>query len=79
MGPTAAFGATRRLVQASWASTWEEHLARESVTIARAATSAEGLEGLAAFLGKRPPDYRWSAETPVSHLDTPTTKKHPNA
>jgi 2-(1,2-epoxy-1,2-dihydrophenyl)acetyl-CoA isomerase len=78
-GPTAAFGVTRRLVQEGWSSTWREQLARESVSIASAATSSEGIEGMAAFLGKRKPSYFSVAEEPSAHQDISTTKEHPHA
>lgn len=78
-GPTAAFGATRRLIQAGWSSTWQEQLARESVSIASAATSAEGIEGLAAFLGKRRPCYRPVADESSIRQEISMTKEHPHA
>ncbi|MFE3138665.1 enoyl-CoA hydratase/isomerase family protein [Streptomyces scopuliridis] len=56
-GPTAAFGATRRLVAAGLTSDLGPQLDRETRALAAAAASAEGREGVAAFLGKRPPDF----------------------
>ncbi|MFI0820901.1 enoyl-CoA hydratase/isomerase family protein [Streptomyces sp. NPDC021098] len=56
-GPTAAFGATRRLVAAGLTDGLGPHLDREARAIAAAAASETGREGVAAFLGKRPPDF----------------------
>ncbi|MFD5063669.1 MULTISPECIES: enoyl-CoA hydratase/isomerase family protein [unclassified Streptomyces] len=56
-GPTAAFGATRRLVAAGLTADLGPHLDREARALAAAAVSPEGREGVAAFLGKRAPDY----------------------
>ncbi|MFI0777476.1 enoyl-CoA hydratase/isomerase family protein [Streptomyces sp. NPDC021212] len=60
-GPTAAFGAIRRLVAAGLTADLGAHLDREAHTIAAAATSAAGREGVAAFLGKRAPDFTRAA------------------
>jgi 2-(1,2-epoxy-1,2-dihydrophenyl)acetyl-CoA isomerase len=57
-GPTRAFGMTRRLVAAGLTSDLSTHLDRESRSIAASATSAEGVEGVAAFLEKRRPRFR---------------------
>jgi 2-(1,2-epoxy-1,2-dihydrophenyl)acetyl-CoA isomerase len=54
-GPAGAFGAVKRLV--GEAGGFEAQLARESRSIASRATTAEGREGIAAFLEKRPPRY----------------------
>ncbi|WP_425826463.1 enoyl-CoA hydratase-related protein [Streptomyces fractus] len=56
-GPTAAFGATRRLVDAGLTEVLGPHLDREARALAAAAASAEGREGVAAFLGKRAPEF----------------------
>ncbi|MFE6157312.1 enoyl-CoA hydratase/isomerase family protein [Streptomyces sp. NPDC056486] len=56
-GPTAAFGATRRLVSAGLTSELGPHLDREARALATAAGGEEGREGVAAFLGKRAPDF----------------------
>ncbi|MEW2626139.1 enoyl-CoA hydratase-related protein [Streptomyces sp. NPDC048106] len=56
-GPTAALGVTRRLVATGLISDLGPHLDREARALATAATSAEGGEGVAAFLGKRPPEF----------------------
>lgn len=56
-GPTAAFGATRRLVAAGLSADLGPHLDREARALASAAASDTGREGVAAFLGKRAPDF----------------------
>ncbi|MFI6693414.1 enoyl-CoA hydratase-related protein [Streptomyces sp. NPDC050433] len=62
-GPTAAFGATRRLVAAGLTSDLGPQLDREARTLAAAAASDEGREGVAAFLGKRAPDFTRTTST----------------
>jgi 2-(1,2-epoxy-1,2-dihydrophenyl)acetyl-CoA isomerase len=52
-GPTAAFGATRRLVAAGLSSALDPHLDREAAALAAAAVSPEGRAGVAAFLDRR--------------------------
>ncbi|MFH8572974.1 enoyl-CoA hydratase/isomerase family protein [Streptomyces sp. NPDC017993] len=56
-GPTAAFGATRRLVASGLTDDLGPHLDREGGALAAAAVSDEGREGVAAFLGKRASDF----------------------
>ncbi|MFC6065296.1 enoyl-CoA hydratase/isomerase family protein [Streptomyces ochraceiscleroticus] len=56
-GPTGAFGATRRLVAAGQSADLAAHLDREARALAAAAASDEGREGVAAFLGKRAPEF----------------------
>ena len=53
-GATAAFGTTRRLVSAGLTAGLDHQLDREAEELGAAAVSAEGREGVAAFLGKRP-------------------------
>lgn len=55
-GPLGAFGVTKRLLAQSLGAL-ESHMALESQTIARQAASAEGREGIGAFLEKRKPKY----------------------
>ncbi|HPF26964.1 MAG TPA: enoyl-CoA hydratase/isomerase family protein [Steroidobacteraceae bacterium] len=55
-GPTHAFGESKRLLAQSMGAL-ESHMALESQTIARQAASAEGREGIGAFLEKRKPKY----------------------
>ncbi len=56
-GPTAAYGAVKRLLLASTGETLESQMDAESREIARAATSADGIEGVAAFVDKRSPAF----------------------
>ena len=53
-----AFGAAKRLLVDSFGATLEEQLARETEALARSAAHPDGLEGLAAFRGKRSPVFR---------------------
>ncbi len=55
-GPTGAFGAVKRLLAESEPGL-EAQLGREARSIAARAASAEGREGIAAFLAKRAPRY----------------------
>jgi 2-(1,2-epoxy-1,2-dihydrophenyl)acetyl-CoA isomerase len=56
-GATGAFGALKRLLGEAQPG-FEGQLARESRSIASRATTAEGREGIAAFLEKRAPTFR---------------------
>jgi 2-(1,2-epoxy-1,2-dihydrophenyl)acetyl-CoA isomerase len=56
-GPTGAYAAAKRLLHTSLEETLETHLAAEAEAIANAAGTADGAEGIAAFLGKRPPSF----------------------
>ena len=55
-GPKHAFGKPKRLV-AGASGALESHMVLESQTIARQAGTAEGREGIQAFLDKRKPQY----------------------
>jgi len=55
-GPVGAFGAVKRLL-AEAEPGFDAQLGRESRSIALRAATAEGAEGIAAFLGKRPPRF----------------------
>ena len=55
-GPIKAFGQTKRLMALSLGPL-ESQLAMESETIATQAASAEGIEGITAFLDKRRPSF----------------------
>lgn len=55
-GPKGAFGKTKRLIAGSLGAL-EHQLSLESQTIAAQAASAEGTEGIKAFLEKRKPQY----------------------
>ncbi|QUC60135.1 enoyl-CoA hydratase/isomerase family protein [Streptomyces sp. A2-16] len=56
-GATEAYGTTRRLVGRALTAGLDEHLDAEARLLAEAAVSAEGREGVAAFLGGRRPDF----------------------
>ncbi|MPY50384.1 enoyl-CoA hydratase [Streptomyces sp. K1PN6] len=56
-GPTAAFGATRRLVASGFTVDLGPHLDQEARALAAAAVSDTGREGVAAFLAKRTPEF----------------------
>jgi 2-(1,2-epoxy-1,2-dihydrophenyl)acetyl-CoA isomerase len=55
-GPLGAFGAVKRLLAEAQPG-WEAQLDRESRSIAARGASAEGREGIAAFLDKRAPRF----------------------
>jgi 2-(1,2-epoxy-1,2-dihydrophenyl)acetyl-CoA isomerase len=55
-GAAGAYGATKRLLASSLGA-FESQMLLESETIARHAVGAEGAEGIAAFLGKRKPQF----------------------
>ncbi len=57
-GPTLAFGVTKRLLQSGFAESLETQMEHEAQGIAAMAKTADGREGMAAFLGKRAPSYR---------------------
>lgn len=56
-GPTAAFGAVRRLIEADGGAALRSHLGAEAESISRLGASADGQEGIAAFLEKRRPRF----------------------
>jgi 2-(1,2-epoxy-1,2-dihydrophenyl)acetyl-CoA isomerase len=56
-GPVGAYGAVKRLMAESEPG-FEAQLCRESRSIAARGATAEGREGISAFLEKRPPKYR---------------------
>ncbi len=55
-GPASAFGATKRLIAHSLGAL-ESQMVLESETIATQAASADAIEGIGAFLGKRKPRF----------------------
>lgn len=56
-GPTAAFGAAKRLLVAGAASSLEAAMEAESFAIARQSLHPEAVEGIDAFLNKRAPEF----------------------
>ncbi len=57
-GPTRSFGTVKRLLLASLGESLETQMESESRGIASAAASADGREGVAAFLEKRKPEFK---------------------
>lgn len=56
-GPAGALAATKALVRASAANPLEHQLERETAALAAAAGTTDAVEGIAAFLAKRPPEF----------------------
>ena len=56
-GPTRSFGVTKRLIHDSLTRSYPEHLAAEGEALSASAATADGIEGLAAFLERRPPGF----------------------
>ena len=54
---TGALGAAKRLLHGGWTETLESQMENETQTIAARASSADGREGIAAFLEKRAPKF----------------------
>jgi 2-(1,2-epoxy-1,2-dihydrophenyl)acetyl-CoA isomerase len=57
-GPARAFGSVKRLLQASSTASLLEQLDAEACEIAANAASADGREGVSAFLARRAPEFR---------------------
>ncbi len=57
-GAIGAFGRTKRLMHSGLTATLESQMEEETQSIAASAMSAEGREGIAAFLEKRDPQFR---------------------
>jgi 2-(1,2-epoxy-1,2-dihydrophenyl)acetyl-CoA isomerase len=57
-GPTRSFGVAKRLLLSGVTESLESQMERESRGIAAMVGSADGQEGIAAFLGKRLPEFR---------------------
>jgi 2-(1,2-epoxy-1,2-dihydrophenyl)acetyl-CoA isomerase len=57
-GPTLAHGAIKQLLNGSFDQTLESQMELEARAIAGLALSADGQEGIAAFLAKRKPEFR---------------------
>jgi 2-(1,2-epoxy-1,2-dihydrophenyl)acetyl-CoA isomerase len=60
LGPTLAFGETKRLILAGATESLESQMERESRAIAAMSRTADGTEGLAAFIAKRKPRFQGS-------------------
>jgi 2-(1,2-epoxy-1,2-dihydrophenyl)acetyl-CoA isomerase len=56
-GPTGAFGSAKRLLHGGWNQTLETQMELESRAIAETGGSAEGQEGIKAFVEKRKPRF----------------------
>jgi 2-(1,2-epoxy-1,2-dihydrophenyl)acetyl-CoA isomerase len=57
-GPTRAFGAAKRLVDAAPRAELDAQLAAEAAALTRAGASSDGVEGVRAFTEKRRPSFR---------------------
>ncbi len=57
VGPTLALGATKRLLYQGWNESLETQMMEEAQAISTMAGSADGQEGIRAFLEKRPPGF----------------------
>jgi 2-(1,2-epoxy-1,2-dihydrophenyl)acetyl-CoA isomerase len=57
-GPTRAFGYVKKLMASTFTETLESQMELEARSIAELAQTADGREGLAAFLAKRKPDFK---------------------
>jgi 2-(1,2-epoxy-1,2-dihydrophenyl)acetyl-CoA isomerase len=57
-GPTRSFGETKRLILTGATDSLESQMERESRIISTIAASADGQEGIAAFVSKRMPDFQ---------------------
>jgi 2-(1,2-epoxy-1,2-dihydrophenyl)acetyl-CoA isomerase len=57
-GPTRSYGETKRLILSGATESLESQMEKESRTIAAMSGSADGREGIAAFVAKRSPTFR---------------------
>ena len=57
-GATGALGAAKRLFYGGWTETLETQMEQESRTLAAQAVTADGREGISAFLEKRSPSFK---------------------
>ena len=56
-GPTRAYGCVKRLLQESFGNGLETQMELETRAIADMSTTADGIEGIAAFIEKRKPEF----------------------
>jgi 2-(1,2-epoxy-1,2-dihydrophenyl)acetyl-CoA isomerase len=56
-GPTKSFGETKRLILSGATESLESQMERETRAIGQMAASADGREGIAAFIAKRAPEF----------------------
>jgi 2-(1,2-epoxy-1,2-dihydrophenyl)acetyl-CoA isomerase len=56
-GPTLAFGEAKRLILSGATESLESQMEKESRAVAAMAGKADGREGVAAFIGKRLPEF----------------------
>jgi 2-(1,2-epoxy-1,2-dihydrophenyl)acetyl-CoA isomerase len=56
-GSVQSFGAVKRLMHVGWNATLETQMENEAETIAKLSATADGLEGMSAFLEKRKPEF----------------------
>jgi len=57
-GPTKAFGATKRLLQSGLTESFEGQMKNESRFLSEMARTADGREGISAFVGRRTPKFK---------------------
>ena len=57
-GPTAAFAAAKRLMYVGWTATLETQLEQESRAITGMAATTDAIEGISAFVEKRPATFK---------------------
>ena len=57
-GPTRAFGAVKTLLNGTFDQTLESQMELEARAIAELSVSADGEEGITAFLEKRKPEFK---------------------
>jgi 2-(1,2-epoxy-1,2-dihydrophenyl)acetyl-CoA isomerase len=57
-GPTRAFAGAKRLIHESLESSFEEHLAHEAEWMAQISRTDDAVEGMAAFVEKRAPEFQ---------------------
>jgi 2-(1,2-epoxy-1,2-dihydrophenyl)acetyl-CoA isomerase len=57
-GPTKAFGSTKRLLQSGLTESFEGQMKHESRIISEMSRTADGREGISAFVEKRTPIFK---------------------